>query len=256
MGFWKLGASAAAGLAAGIGGAAYSSKQQKKINTSNQDFAKYMRDTKVQSMVADANKAGIDPLAVLGGGGASPSPITESQSNDYMAQMGQNVMRAAINRAGTDTDYENQVKQLTLDNMRLKNQGLQNQITASKLRMAQNAGELVNPQPLNKIVEDPKNMGTDPSYINSAAYAKNTQGGYDIVPTEDIKNRIEDNIFQEAKWNFKNFHFFKKPDQTPNVPLEKGKKWVWDRYLQEWKQMNREEYLNASKESPLWRYTY
>lgn len=94
-------------------------------------------DESIQRRVADALKAGINPLTALGyNGGASPTVHTGSSSGggEYLSRAGdrfQHMMeKLSEEKAVDDIEYDSQVKELDLESRRLENRILQQKLDA------------------------------------------------------------------------------------------------------------------------------
>lgn len=105
--------------------------------------AKKMAATTVQTRVADARAAGINPLAALGYSGSQPSLAVGDLSpiGNSLKQMGQDTDRAE-GAAAKQQDRDFIVKRNQLELQRL---GLENQLLGSKIRQIDSPG---NPPPI------------------------------------------------------------------------------------------------------------
>lgn len=229
-------------------------RKKKEAEDLQREFAK----NGLQWRIEDAKKAGIHPLAALGFQGPSASPIIIDEgpaqgpppdpNTNFAIQMGSNFGRAMMSSA---TREERMLQQLNLASMHLDIEGkaLDNQIRASQLRNIRQTGPAM-PSPLDQ--EGSTSMGqgnfqVKPSQATSTTrgaphqqagaiadmgFARTSDGGYIPVPSTDIKERIEDNIFHEAT------HFLRNnvvpnltggsPPDPKNYPLPKGyDHWKW-----------------------------
>lgn len=169
--------------------------------------------------VEDARRAGISPLFALGASGSSYSPVSQpfTESSGYdspikdIAQLGQSVARAA---GATQTAEERQMVQLQLANARadLDGRTIDNQIKASELARLQkgpafpsnnnfidgqgNSGVKTNPMERSASLKG--RPDAEAGAHNTVGWARNSDGSISPVPSKDVKERIEDNIFHEA----------------------------------------------------------
>jgi hypothetical protein len=207
--------------------------------------------------VEDAKAAGIHPLAALGAQTQSFTPFTVGDSSSaYLSQMGQDLSRAF---SAKQTDEERALKSaqlasinLDLEHKALQNKLLQNQITSSQVPPALPSdtgmsSTLLSGQSNAKVVVKPSestHRGTD----RPASQAGNipdygfvrTPTGLSIVPSSDVKQRIEDQLVPELMWSFRNQilpNFA--PDSfrpsTKDFPLPEGQYWDWDVAHQEFR---------------------
>lgn len=136
MGFFSGGFS---GVASGIGGVAsgignyLSNKQAMAFSKEQFEWQKNLALNQLQWRVADAKKAGLHPMAALGIGASSFSPVGVSQSPydfSWIGDMGQNADYAAA-KAKDKQDQDTAVNlsrrnvELQNQNLELQNQGLQ-----------------------------------------------------------------------------------------------------------------------------------
>lgn len=180
----------------------------------------------IQWKVADAEKAGIHPLYALGASTTSFSPVSVGSAGvdplgGALSSMGQDLSRAAAaNRSPTErlsAISQVQVAQgLKANDLRLSNMEMQNQLLAQKVRqmLGTNIGpggpeeqnNLMIPGQGNTAGIDPEPLKVSPAGSNPSAeagsitdigYARTTTG-WAPIPSKDIKERIEDNIFEEG----------------------------------------------------------
>lgn len=230
----------------------------------------------VRWKVADAQKAGISPLAAMGMQPASyspsmvadsPSDFTPRSTTDF-ASAGQSIGNAlALTQREKLSAYQMEAQNLSLQKMRLENALLAGQAirTVSPGRQAAmpetgnpylvdgqgNAplqpvpvipvqrGDLVNTVPMQQTASDPAHGNREPGAVNDVGYAR-TNAGYSPVPSNDVKNRIEDNLVPELMWAYRNMllpslGFNLSPPSTPTAP---GKKWYYNYLTQEYRQYN------------------
>lgn len=188
----------------------------------NVDMQKQFAQNGIQWRVADAKAAGIHPIYALGSGGASFSPvsITQDSSNPMgkaIADAGQDFSRA-IN-ATRDAPGRSKAILETQAALQTQNMQLQNELLASQVRKANMVGPpmptntrwgidgqaqsgaspLVQDQPMKRTVWDPEGgPSNEPGSIRDVGYSNTVGQGYYPVPSQDIKERIEDNFWHET----------------------------------------------------------
>lgn len=213
----------------------------------------------IQWRVADAKKAGLHPLAALGAAGASYTPTSlsggsDSGWGDTYSAMGQDIGRAI---ASKQTDTERRLSALQLMSLEKDIQGkeLDNQMRASQLAKmtspsvpppapgpkysipGQSSSDLVLEKPAERTRNAPGNRSQEAGSVTSYGFADTPNGGLQIVPSKDMKERIEDQLIQELGWSIKN-QFVPMvngppPPDPKQYPLPKGMRWQWDPWEQE-----------------------
>lgn len=206
----------------------------------------------IQWRAEDARKAGIHPIYALGSAGASFSPVSTNFQTDTalpnaMAAAGQDIGRA-VNATRTQEQrvdaFTQTAQKLSLEKASLENDLLRTEIAsaAGRLRTAQappfpapgNAynipgqtqSGLVKGEPLEVTVGHPKQPQSEGGAITDVGYAR-TGTGWAPVPSDNVKNRIEDNFFHEALHFMRNnvmpsvgYNFNPPPFKAPE-----GKEW-------------------------------
>jgi len=215
-----------------------------------EEFAKHGIRWKME----DAQAAGISPLAALGASGASFSPVSSGHQeqpfvSDHISRMGQNISRAASSMV---TSEEREIEAMKIQSMQLDLEGkaIDNQIRASQLRQIQSpspglpsnsqmpvltgkgqGNAYVVETPLTRTHSAPGNASQEVGSISDWGYVR-TPTGLTIVPSKDVKERIEDQMIPELMWSFRN-NFM--PNISPErwapdpkqFPPGEGNKWVW-----------------------------
>ena len=62
----------------------------------------------------------------------------------------------------------------------------------------------VQPQPAMPTINAPSNPAREAGVVTDYGYAVGDQGGLIIVPSNDMKQRMEDNVILETQWAFRN----------------------------------------------------
>lgn len=238
----------------------------------NIDLQREFAQWGVRWKVADAKAAGIHPLFAMGAQTHSFSPVSVGSSSDpssanmvrSLASLGQDTSRAVH---ATRTDRERIEANALMTGLQIENQSLQNDLLRSQVvRMNQGVGpslpsnsgmplltgqgnsnptaqSYVEEQPLKRTHSQPGAPQQDVGAIPDYGFAR-TRSGYAVIPSKDVKERIEDQFVPETMWSLRNqiFPFFKGV-QAPDpkyYPLPKGfNAWVWNPLSQEFVPGNR-----------------
>lgn len=229
-------------------------KKKQDAENLQREFAK----NGLQWRVEDAMKAGIHPLAALGFSGPQASPVivgedfSENPSaqdpNASIAQgMGQDFSRAMSATASREQKILNAM-QLASMKLDIEGKSIDNQIRASQLKKLNSTGPAM-PSPTDQdtmsgqgefqikpSVSTASSRGAPAQQagaINDYGFARTSKGGYIPVPSTDIKERIEDNLFHEATHFFRNnilpnFGGGPNAPSPRDYPLPKGAThWKW-----------------------------
>lgn len=233
-------------------------EQNEQNRKSQEEFAKMG----VRWRVEDAKAAGIHPLAALGAQTVSYTPSFVGDTSmgpgisSAMSQMGQGIERAI---AAKQTEEERALKaaqlasiNLDLEHKALQNRLLQNQITSSQVPPALPSDTGMSPTLLSgqtnaRVVVKPSETSARASGA-PAAQAGNipdygfvkTPTGLSIVPSKDVKERIEDQFLPELMWGIRNqlapnFDPDRFKPSLRDFPLEPGYDWDWDVFKQEFR---------------------
>lgn len=233
-------------------------EQNEQNRKSQEEFAKMG----IRWRVEDAKAAGIHPLAALGAQTVSYTPSFVGDTSmgpgisAAMSQMGQGIERAI---AAKQTEEERALKaaqlasiNLDLEHKALQNKLLQNQVTGSQVPPALPSDTGMSPSLLSgqtsaRVVVKPSET-TARGTGTPAAQAGNipdyqfvqTPTGLGIVPSKDVKERIEDHWLAETMWDLRNRikpNFY--PDhykpRLSDFPLQPGYDWEWDIAHQEFR---------------------
>lgn len=182
--------------------------------TRQKEFAQHGLRWKVE----DAKRAGIHPLAALGGTGSLYAPASTTfggggSSPDYtsaFANAGQNVMRA-VNATRTAEEREaaqiQTQQQLSMNNLEMEGKQLQNDLLRSQIAQQNSMRNPPFPGTVQKPAEmtmtAPGKPDQEAGQVSDLGWARTKTGVYP-VPSKDVKERIEDNLIQETGWALRN----------------------------------------------------
>lgn len=258
------------GLGAGVGGSIIGGlinkssadadrKQQLALAKQNIKLQKQFAQQGIRWKVADARAAGVHPLYALGANTTSFSPIsvgtqTDTSMGDAMASVGQDISRA-MQAASTREERLNDIG----TKLQLENQSLQNELLRSQIARMNSAqigpalpsnsgmGYLTNKQgqgdayvlenPLERIHSAPGHPNQEVGKIPDLGWAQ-TRTGMVPVPSQDVKQRIEDQFVPETAWAIRNnlMPNFGRGDPPPRHLLPAGAtSWRWAYSAQEWR---------------------
>ncbi|MEM2002531.1 MAG: hypothetical protein QXT77_07810, partial [Candidatus Methanomethylicaceae archaeon] len=99
---------------------------------------------------------------------------------------------------------------------------------------ASDGAQKVSDVPLERTYSDAARPWNEPGAINEVGYAR-TPTGWAVVPSEDVKQRLEDDIFSEIPWHIRNrlMQTFQR-DLNPPFEAPRGKYWVFHPWKQEY----------------------
>lgn len=207
------------------------------------EFAKHGIRWKVE----DAKAAGIHPLFALG---APPTPFSMPVGNDFgagIAAAGQDIGRAIDARRTAPERTQARIDALSVERAQLENDLLRSQI--SKINQAGHPPPLPsatdNPVIVGQGNASPSNPNVIPQYATPTSsqigrpgqeagavadyhFSRTPSGNYAVVPSQDVKNRIEDQLIPELSWFVRNnvipsFDFRReKPGAPPKAWLPQG----------------------------------
>lgn len=207
-----------------LGGILGRNQQQKQADL-QKEFAK----SGIQWRVKDAQKAGIHPIYALGAQTHSYSPQSVGDPlAQGIANAGQNIGRAVhagsshnqrmeqlqlgmLEKQMAKTDAE--IALLNSQAARINQQGVPSvpSLTDRFPPGLQGQGDAklqalgITSKPLEVTGRSPENPAVEIGSIPDVGYAATAGGRAHMpVPSADVKQRIEDNIFQEAAWWFRN----------------------------------------------------
>lgn len=237
-----------------LAGGAYSAYANKRAEDRAYNRQKEFAQHGIAWRVEDAKRAGIHPLAALGAQTTSFSPSFVGDSvGPSIAAAGQHLGRAL---------YATRTYQQRKEMLDLKKDELQNQLLAAQLALVRSqtgpplpSNSLMNPPlvgagqgdaayveevPLRKTHSQPGRPGQEVGYIDDYSYTR-TPEGYAVVPSKEMKERMEDSIIPETMWSIRNLliPMLKGGPPAPNpkyYPLPTGYDyWEWKPLLQEFR---------------------
>lgn len=252
------------GFAGGLIGSNKQADTQEDINRDQLASSKEYAQNSIQWRVEDAKKAGIHPLAAMGLPLAS-APTLSVGNTDYAStysDMGQSLGRAADavmtrdERAATAA-----MDALKLERASLENDLLRSQITSVQrsmqpampsnsdmpLLVGQGNGYptggllpppegYVNESPLSRVHSAPGRPAQEVGAVPDVGFAR-TATGYAPVPSQDVKNRIEDMVIPEILWADRNLlrpNLGQAERPSDSLLPSKYHTWIWNKWKQEW----------------------
>ena len=167
---------------------------------------------KIRWSAADARAAGLSPLHAMGmgqgfspvmsgGAQAGPTGSVPSTSENALKYLGQGVSRAARNYMSQE---QRAVNDIALENGRLKNDFLRTQIASEQARLRQYENPTVQEMPHRVVTPSKSNPSQEPGLVTDKGFA-NTPSGLHPVPSDDVKQKIEDNEIAELTWALRNY---------------------------------------------------
>lgn len=215
--------------------------------------------------VADAKAAGIHPIYALGASGATYTPSSAAFAADTsipnaFAAAGQDIGRA-VNSTRTQTErvtaFTQAAQGLALEKGKLENEVLKLEIAskAGRLRQeaappfpgnnylmpgqAQSGAVAPKDEPLERVHSAPGAPHQEHAAIPDVGYAR-TRTGLAPVPSQNVKERIEDNMVQEMLWAWRNNVL---PTagwwDNPAIKPRDGHMWVYNPLAQEYQEFKR-----------------
>jgi len=206
-------------------------------------------ENQLPALALGAKNAGFHPLVAAGvnpASGPSIGGIGEPMSTaDRLSEAGQNISRAA---GAMGTKAERATLQ-TRDALMLEKMGLENELLRTQISTinrptsppiggdatGSNQGAEYGPVGLNSPTgpHGSKEGGATTDFT----YSRTSGGGLTIVPSADVKQRIEDTLLPELQWSYRNTHLLKTPPRpdSKQFPLPKGHIWKWNPTTQEWR---------------------
>lgn len=232
------------GIGSGVASIASNFGNESNLNTAMQ---KEFAQQGVRWRVEDAKAAGVHPLFALGAQVPSFSPVLDVGSNRLsdLAASGQDLSRAL---AATQTRHDRE--QSALAAAQLARTEAETQLVQAQIAKL-NSGQVGPPLPLKESVmigpgesapvipvqREPLelapfergNTSKEVGSLSDYTFVRQADGGLRIVPSRDIKQRIEDTAIPELLWalnnnllpNLESAYFYPQEDPGP------GRKWQW-----------------------------
>lgn len=198
-------------------------KQQMEMADKNIALQKEFAQSGIQWKTEDARKAGIHPLYALGANTVSFSPVSVGSSvPDFsgIASAGQDLGRAID--ATRSTSARAGAVNATMQQLQLTRMGLENELLASQIAKVRQSTQppmptggdqyriegqaesgLMTVNPMEATTSAPGVPSQEPGAINDLGYAR-TPTGWAVVPSKDVKQRIEDQMLSELAWELRN----------------------------------------------------
>lgn len=227
-------------------------RSQKRADAKNAAMQKRFAQEGIQWKVQDAKKAGVAPEFALGAPTYQASPTyTPDNSGSMIADAGQNISRAAMASASEpEREMAKALQAETLRGMKLDNdikmtQGLSQAGFPQNPAFPHPRGNVIPGQgnspvkdvPLERTGMSASRPDSEGGSIPSVGWAKTSDGGLRPVPSQDIKNRIEDQLIPETAWAAQNL-IAPNIGRGPRPPQEALPKnaigWRWSLSRQAW----------------------
>lgn len=261
MSFWG-----AIGAAAGqlLGGVVQrdenikSRKSNEAQSAADRALQREFAQNSIQWKVKDAEMAGIHPLAALGAQGYSASPTAigvgpDTSMGDAISNMGQSVGRAFSSMQNKRQREINELMQVeALRNAQLKNKLLESQITSvnktnnpglpsnsglpGSLTSSGQGDAYVLEKPLQRVHSAKGRPSQEVGHVPDVGFAR-TSSGLAPVPSQDVKERIEDQLIPELSWAIRNQllpNFGKGEKPSRELLPSWADNWRWSFKKQEW----------------------
>lgn len=219
-------------------------------------YQKDLNNNQISWRVADAQRAGIHPIYALGPTGATFSPV----STNFAQSSGQDLSRAEAankDRAQRERERISQYQNATAEEQRAAERHkaeinrlntetalIQSQIARENSAQLGPGGPRSYPNarpgsvqrvPARNVVGSPGNPAREPGAITDYSYYRSSDGGIRIIPSEQMKERIEDSPL-ELDWIYRNqlqpMFGGVRPPSNAEFPLPDGYVWRWSAWRQ------------------------
>lgn len=204
-------------------------ESQERQNAENIALQREFAQNGISWKVQDAKNAGVHPLYAIGAQGASFTPSSSNFTADTSMQTALSSAGADIGRAvnaSTSATSRNNANAKIMGALAVEHAGLQNEVLRSQLLSEQvrrnqqvgppmpigdryllpgqaQSGVLVNDEPQKRINADPTAPFSEPGAITDIGPVR-TSTGTAIVPSKDVKERIEDSLPYELQHFWRN----------------------------------------------------
>lgn len=249
-------------------------QQNQDIANANIEMQREFARNGIRWKVEDATNAGLHPLVGAGAGGAAFAPNAPFAVGDYGAgatfsNMGQNLSRAIhatrSNRERDEAMYRLQLQGMELENAiksaelaKMKQVGpsfpsaTNDPYLGGQVDFAKGLGNVID-KALERVTGHAKQPWQEPGAITDVGFAR-THTGLAPVPSQDVKQRIEDQPIQELAWAARN-QLLLENRNIPGPPKEALKLfpgavgWKWYQPMMEWRPVYRSSGSVRSSES-------
>lgn len=252
-----------AAIAAGsnIIGGLLGGREKAKDRKMQKEFAQ----SGIQWKVEDAKKAGVHPLYALGAQTHSFAPVSTGSADlsTGLAAAGQDVSRAMAATAPAQVRNDAHtaaMQKIALENGELQNDLLRSQIvklnTSSTPPMptpsqrylidGQGATALVEDKALQRTMGAPEALHQEGAAITDVGHALTASGGYTPVMSNDVKQRLEEDLPGMLLWNIRNRLLPSAGinQSPPPAPLPEGyDAWLYNPWKQEYTPHRRVPYI-------------
>lgn len=216
---------------------------QDRANRQNYEMQKEFAQHGIRWRVDDARAAGLHPLAAVGASPASASPSYTAFQSDLLSNMGQNINRA-INATRTQRERDEEMHRLQIEGARLDNQYKQvliknaqvtnppfpsNDLGINLPGQSSSSSSMIEQIPVPRTASTPGRPYQDFGHVADYGYAR-TPYGLSIIPSRDIKERIEDQIIPETAWSIRNNLL---PNFSKNFPTPKTKDYPLPKHMRD-----------------------
>lgn len=204
-------------------------ESQERQNAENIALQREFAQNGISWKVQDAKNAGIHPLYAIGAQGASFTPSSSNFTADTSMQTALTTAGAdigrAVNASTSQTSRQNQFQKimsgLAIEKAGLENEVLRSQLLSESVRRNQQlgppmpigdryllpgqaqSGVLVNDEPQKRVNADPTAPFSEPGAITDIGPVR-TSTGVSVVPSKDVKERIEDSLPYELQHFWRN----------------------------------------------------
>lgn len=214
----------------------------------NLSFQKRAAKQGIQWKVADAKKAGVHPIYALGAPTFNPSPVSIDGSG--FSQAGQALDRAV--ESGKTHSQQQAGFNVAMSKLQLQNMELQNAMLASRIARIRQAGSPppapgddfhIPGQPGSGVASGVPGLFLDRplrrtrtaaghsegAAIPDRGFSQNPDGSYNVIPSGDVKQRIEDQFVPEVLFALRNYFWpsISKSARHPPFPAPPHKEWVF-----------------------------